>query len=67
MEQLQAIEKEVQQLDGSKKELSDLKDQLNEKKGERSELLLKREVRLFALLSLGAAMDCISPFFAESA
>ena len=45
MEQLQAIEKEVQQLDLVKKGVSDLKDQLNEKKGERSELLLKREVR----------------------
>ncbi|KAF7800276.1 hypothetical protein EIP86_011524 [Pleurotus ostreatoroseus] len=43
VEQLQAIEKEVQQLDLVKKGLSDLKDQLNEKKGERSELLLKRE------------------------
>ena len=46
MEQLQAIEKEVQQLEVAKKNLSDFKDQLNEKKGERSELLLKREVRL---------------------
>lgn len=35
----------MQQLDVAKKELSDLKDQLNEKKGERSELLLRREVR----------------------
>ena len=40
----QAIEKEVSQLETAKKDLSDLKDQLNEKKGERSELLLKREV-----------------------
>ena len=46
MEQLQAIEKEVQQLDVARKNLSDFKDQLNEKKGERSELLLKREVGL---------------------
>ena len=50
MEQLQAIEKEAVQLDAAKKDLSDLKDQLNEKKGERSELLLKREVCEFLLV-----------------
>lgn len=50
MEQLQAIEKEVQQLDVARKNLSDFKDQLNEKKGERSELLLKREVGLSGLI-----------------
>ncbi|KAI0798117.1 Nuf2 family-domain-containing protein [Abortiporus biennis] len=43
IEQLQTIEKEVSLLEVSKKTLADFRDQLSEKKGEVSELLLKRE------------------------
>lgn len=45
IEQLQAIEKESQMLEDAKKALADLKDQLNEKKAEESELVRKSEVR----------------------
>lgn len=47
VEQLQTIEKEMHALDTSQKELTDLKDNLDQRKGERNELLMKREVRLF--------------------
>ncbi|KAH9951445.1 Nuf2 family-domain-containing protein [Amylocystis lapponica] len=43
VEQLQTIEKEMRALDTSQKELVDLKDHLDQKKGERTELLMKRE------------------------
>ncbi|OCH95255.1 hypothetical protein OBBRIDRAFT_822977 [Obba rivulosa] len=43
VEQLQTIEKEMHALDISQKELIDQKDQLDQKKGERNELLMKRE------------------------
>ncbi|PSS30908.1 hypothetical protein PHLCEN_2v2533 [Hermanssonia centrifuga] len=43
VEQLQGIDKEVQALDELKKNLADLSDQLTEKRGERNDLLLKRE------------------------
>jgi kinetochore protein Nuf2 len=46
VEQLQTVEKEVQSLEASQKELADLKDHLDEKKIERSELNLKHEVCL---------------------
>ncbi len=49
VEQLQGIDKEVQALDELKKNLADLSDQLTEKRGERNDLLLKREVRPFLL------------------
>jgi kinetochore protein Nuf2 len=45
IEQLQTIEKEVQLLEGSQKELADLKDSLEYKKVERGELEKKAEVR----------------------
>ena len=44
MEQLQTIEKEMRALDAAHKELSDLRDTLDRKKGERSELIMRREV-----------------------
>jgi kinetochore protein Nuf2 len=44
VEQLQTIEKEVTSLSNSQKELADLKDQLDDKKIERSELHLRHEV-----------------------
>ncbi|KAI0928183.1 hypothetical protein AcW1_005507 [Taiwanofungus camphoratus] len=43
VEQLQTIEKEMHALDTSQKELTDLKDNLDQRKGERNELLMKRE------------------------
>ncbi|KIJ69633.1 hypothetical protein HYDPIDRAFT_36657 [Hydnomerulius pinastri MD-312] len=43
VEQLQTIEKEVQLLEGSQKELADVKDSLEYKKIERSELQMKKE------------------------
>ncbi|KAI0822657.1 Nuf2 family-domain-containing protein [Trametes gibbosa] len=43
VEQLQVIEKEVRTLDAAQKELADLKDTLDGKKGERAELLMRRE------------------------
>ena len=45
MEQLQTIEKEVRALDTAQKELGDMRDALDRKKGERAELLMRREVR----------------------
>ena len=44
MEQLQTIEKEMRALDAAHKELGDLRDTLDRKKGERSELIMRREV-----------------------
>jgi kinetochore protein Nuf2 len=44
VEQLQSIEKEVAMLETSEKELADLKDHLDNKKIEKSELSLKQEV-----------------------
>jgi kinetochore protein Nuf2 len=44
VEQLQAIEKEVRSLERSQKELASLRDHLDDKKVERSELHLKQEV-----------------------
>ena len=46
MEQLQTIEKEVRALDTAQKELGDMRDALDRKKGERAELLMRREVRV---------------------
>lgn len=46
IEQLQMIEKESNTLDVSQKALADLRDQLDQKKGERLELDMRREVRL---------------------
>ncbi|KAL6309187.1 Nuf2 family-domain-containing protein [Sparassis latifolia] len=43
VEQLQIIEKEMHALDVSQKDLMDLKDNLDRKKGERNELMMKRE------------------------
>lgn len=45
VEQLQVIEKEMRTLDAAQKELADLKDTLDRKKGERAELIMRREVR----------------------
>ncbi|CCM06381.1 uncharacterized protein FIBRA_08640 [Fibroporia radiculosa] len=50
VEQLQVIEKETNALDASQKELTDLRDQLDQKKGERNELQMKRE-RVYKQLS----------------
>jgi kinetochore protein Nuf2 len=47
IEQLQTIEKEVQLLEGAQKELADVKDSLDYKTIERSELQMKKEVRVF--------------------
>jgi hypothetical protein len=44
VEQLQTVEKEIQSLETSQKELADLKDHMDGKKIERSELNLKHEV-----------------------
>ena len=44
VEQLQTIEKEMRALDGAQKELGDLRDSLDRKKGERAELVMRREV-----------------------
>ena len=44
MEQLQSVEKEVGMLEASERELADLKDHLDNKKIEKSELNLKQEV-----------------------
>ena len=44
MEQLQTIEKEMRALDAAHKELGDLRDTLDRKKGERAELIMRREV-----------------------
>ena len=52
VEQLQTIEKEVLSLETSQKELAHLKDQLDGKKIERSELQLKQDVRCHTPLSL---------------
>lgn len=46
IEQLQLIEKESNALDVSQKALADLRDQLDQKKGERLELEMRREVCL---------------------
>ena len=46
MESLQVIEKEKQSLEVSNKELAEVKDQLEEKKIEKNELILRREVSL---------------------
>ncbi|OSD02761.1 hypothetical protein PYCCODRAFT_1458867 [Trametes coccinea BRFM310] len=43
VEQLQVIEKEMRALDAAQKELGDLKDTLDRKKGERAELMMRRE------------------------
>ncbi|KAI0646761.1 Nuf2 family-domain-containing protein [Trametes meyenii] len=43
VEQLQVIEKEMRVLDAAQKELGDLKDTLDRKKGERAELVMRRE------------------------
>ncbi|KAH9901654.1 Nuf2 family-domain-containing protein [Cubamyces lactineus] len=43
VEQLQVIEKEMRALDAAQKELGDLKDTLDRKKGERAELIMRRE------------------------
>ncbi|EIW60678.1 kinetochore-associated Ndc80 complex subunit NUF2 [Trametes versicolor FP-101664 SS1] len=43
VEQLQVIEKEMRTLDAAQKELADLKDTLDRKKGERAELIMRRE------------------------
>ncbi|KAI0747799.1 Nuf2 family-domain-containing protein [Daedaleopsis nitida] len=43
VEQLQGIEKETRALDGARKELSDLRDALDRKIGERAELNMRRE------------------------
>ncbi|RPD65816.1 hypothetical protein L226DRAFT_478232 [Lentinus tigrinus ALCF2SS1-7] len=43
VEQLQTIEKEVRALDAAQKELGDLRDTLDRKQGERSELIMRRE------------------------
>jgi kinetochore protein Nuf2 len=51
VEQLQTIEKEVLSLETSQKELADLKDQLDDKKIERSELKMKQDVRPHNFLS----------------
>ncbi len=45
VEQLQTIEREMRALDSAQKELGDLRDTLDRKKGERSELIMRREVR----------------------
>lgn len=45
VEQLQTYEKEMQTLDAAQKELADIRDHLDLTKSERTELLLKREVR----------------------
>ncbi|PCH34940.1 hypothetical protein WOLCODRAFT_141390 [Wolfiporia cocos MD-104 SS10] len=50
VEQLQTYEKEMQALDAAQKELADIRDHLDLKKSERTELLLKRE-RVFKQLS----------------
>jgi kinetochore protein Nuf2 len=44
VEQLQTVEKEIRSLETSQKELADLKDHMDGKKIERSELNLKHEV-----------------------
>ena len=49
MEQLQIIDKEMRALDNAQKELGDLRDTLDRKKGERAELVMRREVRNAAL------------------
>ncbi|KAI8998922.1 Nuf2 family-domain-containing protein [Trametes punicea] len=43
VEQLQVIEKEMRAVDAAQKELGDLKDTLDRKKGERAELMMRRE------------------------
>lgn len=50
IEQLQTVEKEVRSLQVSRKELADLKDHLDDKNIERSELKLRYEVGQFRLV-----------------
>ncbi len=52
MEQLQTIDKEMRALDGAQKELGDLRDTLDRKKGERAELVMRREVRSVVFFSV---------------
>ena len=51
VEQLQTIEKEVLSLDTSQKQLGDLKDHMDDKKIERSELQMKLDVRPILFLA----------------
>ena len=62
VEQQQAIEKEVQMLEDSRKALADLKDQLSEKRAEESEPRRKAGVRVLILVRISphALMGCVA-------